>query len=272
MPSASAPLRHGSTKKFVQIHHERVEGVRKFVACVVMFLVGVGQFRYMCTHLLLFLGQRFRLVRPLGAQFPHCSYCSANSRTCPASGWGRSANRATDSYARCWSRRHSQPYGLIQRFAKSIGIAATGNTVQWPRWPRLASWRYGSTGCSAPRRRTRTSSQREQPDLYQGRLCQAVQVNRHSRPRHRPGVRMEESWPWLMAVSMVGGIRSTQYDSRMSRVELRSPNPWLFRVAPGNYREFFCLDTAFALIDGTNSAGQVIFTPCLWNYSAPASR
>ena len=57
---------------------------------------------------------------------------------------------------------------------------------------------------------------------------------------------------------MVGGIRSTQYDSRMTRAELRSPNSWLLRAARRSSQEIFCLDTAFALIDGTDIFGWVI--------------
>ena len=47
-------------------------------------------------------------------------------------------------------------------------------------------------------------------------------------------------------------------DSTMTRKELRSPSPWLSRVAPRNSRENYALDTAFVLIDGTTiGAGQI---------------
>jgi len=100
-------------------------------------------------------------------------------------------------------------------------------------------------------------SHREQPDLYHGRLSQTVHLHRHSRTRYRLGVRIEESWPNLMAVSMVGGRVSTQNDSTMTREELRSPNPWLPRAALRSSQEIYRLDTAFVLVDGTEITGHV---------------
>ena len=43
----------------------------------------------------------------------------------------------------------------------------------------------------------------------------------------------------------------------MTRRKLRSPNPRLLQAAQRSSQEIFCLDNAFALIDGTKRAGQV---------------
>ncbi len=47
-------------------------------------------------------------------------------------------------------------------------------------------------------------------------------------------------------------------DSTMTREELRSPNPWLSKVAPRSFRENYALDTAFVLIDGTTIGGKSV--------------
>ena len=60
-----------------------------------------------------------------------------------------------------------------------------------------------------------------------------------------------------MAESVVGGIHPTQNDFMTTHAELWSPNSWLYRVASRNSALIFCLDTAFALIDGTKNPGHV---------------
>ena len=103
---------------------------------------------------------------------------------------------------------------MILDSAKSTRTAATRSTGQWPKWLRPASWRYDSFGCYVPRARIRRLSHREKPDWYRGRPSQTVPLNRHSRTRHRLGVRSEESWPKEMAESMVGGRSSTKMIQR----------------------------------------------------------
>lgn len=68
---------------------------------------------------------------------------------------------------------------------------------------------------------------------------------------------MEESWPLLVAVSMVGGAGSTEHDSMMSRLGfgLHSFGPLALLIA--TVRGIYVLDNAFVLIDGTNFAGRV---------------
>jgi hypothetical protein len=73
-------------------------------------------------------------------------------------------------------------------------------------------------------------------------------LSRRSRTRHRLGVRIEESWPLLMAVLMVGGERSTEGDSRRFRSSLVS-KPWLRALLQATNRTCLFLDNAFALID-----------------------
>jgi hypothetical protein len=50
-----------------------------------------------------------------------------------------------------------------------------------------------------------------------------------------------------------------QDDSKVPCGEFRFPNPWLYRVAQGNFPGKFALDIAFVLIDGTKSRGHVIW-------------
>src|SRR2546429_5583303 len=164
--------------------------------------------------------------------------------------WGRSPSRATACCACCWWKRRRPRCVTIPSFVESICIAVTRSRKRWPRWQRHASWRYDCTGCCAP-------SSRIQP-LFASRAARGCPWSARARPKeligrsripHRRDVRIAESWP---------SVRSNRWlVERLHRrvIQVRFPESWsstfsgekaVLTHRPG----YFCLDNAFALIEG----------------------
>jgi hypothetical protein len=59
-----------------------------------------------------------------------------------------------------------------------------------------------------------------------------------------------------MAVSMIGEIHSTNHDSMVSYFKLRSPNLRQDALINASWPGIFCLDNAFASIDGSKAPGR----------------
>jgi hypothetical protein len=104
-----------------------------------------------------------------------------------------------------------------------------------------------------------------------------VRLSRRSRTQHRLGVRIEESWPRLVAVLMVGGECSTESDSMRFRSSLVSKplaqgvasgrawslNPWLRALLQAANRMSLSLTTPSPLL--TNTFAQT----CLLDQTFP---
>src|SRR5207244_2020231 len=115
---------------------------------------------------------------------------------------------------------------------------------------RDASWRYDCTGCCARRGRIRTSfaSRAARGWPWSARARPKELIGR-SRIPHRRDVRIAESWP---------SVRSNRWlVERLHRrvIQVRFPESWsstfsgekaVLTHRPG----YFCLDNAFALIEG----------------------
>src|SRR5207245_3959623 len=165
---------------------------------------------------------------------------------------------ATACCACCWWKRRKPQFVTIPSFAKSICIAATRSRKRWLKWQRRASWRYGCTGCCVP-------SSRIQP-LFASRAARGCPWSARARPKeligrsripHRRDVRIAESWP---------SVRSNRWlVERLHRrvIQVRFPESWsstfsgekaVLTHRPG----YFCLDNAFALIEGHPSAPATI--------------
>src|SRR5207237_9652625 len=148
-----------------------------------------------------------------------------------------------------WKRRRSRCV-TIPSFVESICIAATRSRKRWLKWQRRASWRYDCTGCCARRGRIRTSfaSRAARGWPWSARARPKELIGR-SRIPHRRDVRIAESWP---------SVRSNRWlVERLHRrvIQVRFPESWsstfsgekaVLTHRPG----YFCLDNAFALIDG----------------------
>src|SRR5207248_8918429 len=138
----------------------------------------------------------------------------------------------------------------IPSFVESICIAVTRSRKRWLRWQRRASWRYDCTGCCARRGRIQPS--------FASRAARGCPWSARARPKeligrsripHRRDVRIAESWP---------SVRSNRWlVERLHRrvIQVRFPESWsstfsgekaVLTHRPG----YFCLDNAFALIDG----------------------
>src|SRR5437870_8764810 len=122
------------------------------------------------------------------------------------------------------------------------------------KWQRHASWRYDCTGCCARRGRIRTSfaSRAARGWPWSARARPKELIGR-SRIPHRRDVRIAESWP---------SVRSNRWlVERLHRrvIQVRFPESWsstfsgekaVLTHRPG----YFCLDNAFALIEGHPAA------------------
>src|SRR6266700_1191942 len=114
----------------------------------------------------------------------------------------------------------------IPSFAKSICIAVTRSRKRWLRWQRRASWRYDCTGCCARNGRIQRS--------FASRVARGCPWSARARPKENR---------WLV--------------ERLHRrvIQVRFPESWsstfsgekaVLTHRPG----YFCLDNAFALIEG----------------------